>query len=251
MIPRNDVISFINTYLSVKEFEDYSPNGLQVEGKEHINKIIGGVTACLELFERAAEEKADLVLVHHGLIWFGVQPSFTGSYGRRLKILFDNDLNLAAYHLPLDGHLEVGNAAVLARKLDLNDIQPYFNHKNSTIGVTGSCTDRGIDGIISEWKKFSSREPLVFPYGKARINKVAIATGAAQKEIYQAIAAGADLFITGEVSEQTMHIAKEERINFISAGHHETEKFGVAALGEKLKEKFDIDFRFIDITNPA
>lgn len=248
---KDRIVNFCKDLLNPEEFDDYCPNGLQLDGKEDIKKIVGGVTACLELFENAAEAKADLILVHHGLIWFGVQPVFTGSHGRRLRFLFENNINLLAYHLPLDGNMVVGNAAEIGRLLNLTDIEPAIPYRGNFAGISGMTTGQKIEDIEKKWSSISTREPLIFPYGPQNIKKIAIATGGAQKEIMAAVEAGADLFITGEVSEQTMHIAKEEGIHFISAGHHETEKFGVIALGQRLASEFKIDFEFIDVYNPA
>lgn len=248
---KDQIVNYCNELLHPGEFDDYCPNGLQLDGKEDIKRIVGGVTACLELFERAAKVEADLILVHHGLIWFGAQPVFTGSYGQRLKFLFENNINLLAYHLPLDGNMEVGNAAEIGRLLNLTDIEPAIPYHGNFAGISGKTTGQTIEDIKEKWSKISTREPLIFPYGSQKIKKIAIATGGAQKEIMAAVESGADLFITGEVSEQTMHIAKEEGIHFISAGHHETEKFGVIALGQRLSSEFKIDFEFIDVYNPA
>ena len=251
MPSRNEIVDYCNTLLRVDDFEDYCPNGLQLEGKSEIKTIVGGVSACIELFEKAKEISADMILVHHGIIWYGSQPVFTGSYGLRIKLLIDSEINLAAYHLPLDGHLEIGNAAVLANKLGLRDITPAFKKNGQFVGIAAKSEDISLDDFQRKWFKISERDPLIFPFGPDKIKRVMIATGGAQKDISEALSAGADLFITGEVNEQSMHIAKEEKIHFVSAGHHETEKFGILALGDLLQKQFKIDFHFIDIHNPV
>ena len=251
MSSRNEIVDYCNTLLKVDEFEDHCPNGLQVEGKSEINIIVGGVSACIELFEKAKEISADMILVHHGIIWYGSQPAFTGSYGHRIKLLIDNEINLAAYHLPLDGHLKIGNAAVLANKLDFTDITPAFPKNGQFVGIAANSKDITLAEFQTKWFQISNREPLIFPFGPDKIRRVMIATGGAQKDISEALRAGADLFITGEVNEQSMHIAKEEKIHFVSAGHHETEKFGILTLGDLLQKQFNIDFHFIAIHNPV
>ena len=245
------IINYCEELLVPDQFDDYCPNGLQVEGKKDIKKIITGVTACIELFDKAIAADADLILVHHGLIWYEQKFTFTGSYRSRLKLLLDNDINLLAYHLPLDGNIEVGNAAVIAARLGMQDVIPDIPYQGNFAGISGNIETQSLDSIKAKWTELSARELLVFPYGTKQVSKIAIASGGGHKEIYSAINIGADLFITGEVSEQIMHIAKEEGINFFSAGHHETEKFGVQALGERLSREFGLQHEYIDVYNPV
>jgi dinuclear metal center YbgI/SA1388 family protein len=247
----HNILNEIHQLLSPDDYEDFCPNGLQLSGKTEIQTIVGGVTASVELIDLAISHKADAILVHHGLIWYGQQPTFTGGYGKRLALLLKNDINLLAYHLPLDGDLTYGNAARMAVALNLKNIIGAFPYKGQTIGVTGECADINIEEFSSRVEAVTDREPLVFAYGPRDVSKVAIATGAAPKEIYTAIAQDADVFITGEAREETLHIAKEEEINFVAAGHHATERFGVKALGEKLVQELSINFQFIDVDNPV
>jgi dinuclear metal center YbgI/SA1388 family protein len=250
-MPLSSIMNYTNALLRISDFSDYCPNGLQVEGRADIGHLICGVSACIELFEKAITRKADAILVHHGLIWYGRQPTYTGPYGQRLRLLMDNRINLLAYHLPLDAHIELGNAAVLARFLDLDNITPALPYKGENIGVVAEAPGLTIDQFSARWQAFATREAMVFPFGPEHIFKVIIATGAAHKEIETAAAAGADLFLSGEANEQSMHIAKEAGIHFVSAGHHETEKYGIQALAGHLAEKFALSWEFIDIPNPV
>jgi dinuclear metal center YbgI/SA1388 family protein len=248
---RGDLEIYLNQYLNIEEFKDLCPNGLQVEGCGNVNKIITAVSASMELFERAINEKADTIIVHHGIIWNFERPVYRGSYKNRVKILLDNHINLFAYHLPLDAHLEVGNNVQIAQKLKLKNITPFGEYNGKLIGVKGELPAVNDEELFLRIKEEINIDTLFYPYGPHKISKVGIISGGAQKDVKQAVEQGLDMYITGEVSEYNLHYAKEEKIHFASCGHHATERFGVAALGEHLKEKFALNVNYIDIPNPA
>ena len=238
--------------LRPEQFNDYCPNGLQVEGRETISKLVTGVTACQALITAAVEAGADALLVHHGYFWRGEDQSISGIKKSRIQTLLEHDLSLLAYHLPLDVHREFGNNVQLAKVLGIEIDGELGKQNNHPIGLTGTI-DQGTDfkslnALITERL---GRQPLAIA-GKAKtIRSVAWCTGAAQNYIELAVAAGVDAYITGEVSEPTVHIARESGIHFFSAGHHATERYGVQAIGNYLASKFDLDHQFIDIDNPV
>ena len=251
MIRRDILTTYLSDYLKVSEFNDIAPNGIQVAGRSEINKIITGVSACVELFEHALTENADAIIVHHGIIWNFERPVYIGGYRERVKLLLENNLNLYAFHLPLDAHSVVGNNAQIGKSLGIQNMQPFGDYKGQYIGMRGEIHALPAVDLFKKVEQVMKRELLIFPYGPEKIKHVGIISGGAQKEITQAVTAGLDLYLTGEVSEHIMHYAKEEKIHFISAGHYVTEKFGIRALGEHLKNKFKIDVAFVDIPNPV
>jgi dinuclear metal center YbgI/SA1388 family protein len=242
---------YLNSYLKIDNFTDYCPNGLQVEGKPTIKKIVTAVSASLELFNKAIEQEADAILVHHGIIWNYERPVYKGSYRERVKVLLDNNINLFAFHLPLDAHPVVGNNAQLAKFLGLKSVKPFGDHKGQIIGFKGKIVKTTKEKFFKKVENIVKRELLVFPFGPKNINNVGIVSGGAQKEFSQAISEKLDAYITGEVSEHIMYLSQEEKVHYISAGHYATEQFGVKALGNHLKTKFKIEVEFIDIPNPV
>lgn len=251
MINRDTLSKYLHDYLQVDDFTDLAPNGLQVEGKTVINKIITGVSASVELFNRAIREKADCVLVHHGIIWNFERPLYRGSYRERIRLLLENNINLYAYHLPLDAHPEIGNNAQIAKRLDLDRIEPFGEYKGQKIGMKGYIKSAEKSKVFEKIETVMERKCLIYPFGPDTIESIAVISGGGHNDIVQATNERIDLFITGEVREFVMHYAKEEQINFISAGHYSTEKFGVRALGEYLAKKFNVESEFVDIPNPA
>ena len=248
---RYELVEYLDELLEVSEFVDYGPNGVQVEGRDSIEKIVTGVSASVDLFEKAVAHKADAVIVHHGIIWDFERPVYKGGYKKRVKLLLENDINLLAYHLPLDAHMKYGNAALIAKKLNLSDILAFGEHKGNTVGVTGRISGAPIEELFEKIKTTINPNALLFPYGPEQIEAVGIITGGAQKEVKEAITAGLDLYITGEASEFVMHLAKEEEIHYVAAGHYATERFGIIALGRHLAEQFNLDVEFVDIPNPV
>ncbi len=242
----NELETFLNNYLNIKDFDDYCPQGLQVEGSPNVNKIVTAVSVSVQLFERAIEENADTIIVHHGILWNKENQIVRGSYKKRLKLLLQNDINLLAYHLPLDKHPVIGNNALAAKEFGLKDISEF-----GIVGIKGRVDECSLDVFSKKVHAVYGVDPLVFSYGPDRITSVGICSGAAQRDITLAIEQGLDVFITGEVSESIMHLAREGQIHFFSAGHYATEKFGIKALGGIIADTFGLDVKFIDIPNPV
>lgn len=252
MISTDSVISELDELLDPGSFDDYGPNGLQVPGATSVRKMVSGVSASVQLFERAAEEAAQLVLVHHGLFWPGMPQHIDRALHRRLRPLFAHDIALAAYHLPLDGHPRIGNNALLARAIGCARTSPFALHRGMPIGVAGAFDGEGVaaDELFARVADVTAREPLVLPYGPARIRSIGIVSGGAADYLGEAIAAGHDAFLTGEPAERVMTQAREAGIHFIAAGHYATETFGVRAVGEHLRARFGIEHVFVDDPNP-
>jgi dinuclear metal center YbgI/SA1388 family protein len=246
------IIGHLGSILNPDLFDDYGPNGLQVPGRDGVETIVTGVSASVELFERASALGADLVLVHHGLFWAGPPRSLDRSAKRRLQLLFDADMSLAAYHLPLDAHLEHGNNALLAGALGCPSWEPFGHHRGRTIGVAGQLPGDGIaaDELVARVREATGREPLAFTAGPPRVRSVGLVSGAGADHLDEAIAAGLDAFLTGEPTERVMTRAREAGIHFLAAGHYATETFGVRRLGELLVERFAVRHVFVDIPNP-
>lgn len=238
-------------YLNAAGISDYCPNGLQVQGRSRIQLIVTGVTASQALLDQALEAGADLILVHHGYFWKGESPCITGMKQRRLKTLLTNDLNLMAYHLPLDVHPQVGNNVQLAQRLGIRVLDLLEPGNPRTIGLQGELPDAcSASDFARHVAAVLQREPLLVDAGRP-VRRIGWCTGGGQGYIDQAIQAGVDLFLTGEASEQTYHSARENGISFLAAGHHATERYGVQALGQYLAEQFDLEHRFIDCPNPV
>lgn len=238
-------------YLAASGMPDYCPNGLQVEGRAEVRRIVSGVTASQALLDAAVEAGADLVLVHHGYFWKSENPCIVGSKQRRLQTLLTHGMSLLAYHLPLDVHPEVGNNAQLARRLGVLVEGPLEPGNPRSVGLVGSLPEpmEPLD-FARRVAQVLQREPLLIEAARP-IRRLAWCTGAAQGYIEQAIAAGVDAYLTGEVSESTVHSARENGISFLAAGHHATERYGVQALGDYLASRFSIEHRFIDCPNPV
>ncbi|KFX68416.1 metal-binding protein [Pseudomonas taeanensis MS-3] len=237
-------------YLNAERISDYCPNGLQVEGRPQVRRIVSGVTASQALLDAALEAEADVLLVHHGYFWKGENPCVTGMKQRRLKTLLLNDISLLAYHLPLDVHPEVGNNVQLAHRLGITIEGPLEPENPRTVGLVGSLSEPvSPRDFALRVQEVLGREPLLVE-GPQMIRRIGWCTGGGQGYIDQAIVAGVDLYLTGEASEQTFHSARENGISFIAAGHHATERYGVQALGDYLARRFAIEHLFIDCANP-
>ena len=250
-VERHVLIEEIAQHLKVNTISDYCPNGLQVEGKAQIKRIVSGVTASQALIDAAIELQADALLVHHGYFWKGEDQCITGMKQRRIKALLTHDINLLAYHLPLDVHPEVGNNVQLAQRLGLTVTGSLEPDNPRSVGLIGTlAAPVSASDFATRIESALGRTPLVFDQ-QTPIQKVAWCTGGAQGYIEQAIAAGADAYITGEVSERTFHEAQENGISFFAAGHHATERYGVQALGEWLAERFDIEHQYVECDNPV
>lgn len=243
----------LNTLLKPEQIKDFSPNGLQVQGKDKVNKIITGVTASQALIDAAITEKADAILVHHGYFWKNEPYVIRGMKHKRIKALLDHDINLFAYHLPLDIHPTLGNNAQLAQLLNIEITGPLELGNPISVAIQGKLAEAISGTDFSELITHAlSRTCLhIAPPSNKPIRRVAWCTGGGQGYIELAAEQGIDAFITGEASEQTTHIANEMDIHFFAAGHHATERYGVKALGEYLQEHHDVDVIFVDIDNPV
>ena len=249
-----DLNNYLNQLLKPEQFTDYCPNGLQVEGRAEIQHIVTGVTASYDLLEAALAVKADAILVHHGYFWRGESAAIVGLKKRRIQFLLQHDLSLIAYHLPLDAHAEFGNNVMLAKQLGLT-ATGWAGQKNKNESNMLLLVELSQPLSLKEFAQTIAiklnRTPQVIGDLTQVVQKVALCTGAAQGYIEQAVDAGVDVYISGEISEPTVHIARETGVSYIAAGHHATERYGVQALGAHLAEKFGLTHTFIDCDNPV
>lgn len=247
---RAQVQASLDGLLEPSRFRDYCPNGLQVEGCTDISRLVTGVTACQALLDAAVAWQADAILVHHGYFWKSEDPCIRGMKGRRIRTLIEADINLFAYHLPLDCHPTLGNNAGLGRALGIDEFHPLDPSDTTFPVFSGSYSEeRALADVAAHLADALGRHVLV--EGERGVRRVAWCTGGGQGYIDAAADAGVDLFVSGEVSEQTIHSARERGIGFIAAGHHATERFGARAVGEWLAQELGLEHRFIDIDNPA
>nr|WP_240652709.1 Nif3-like dinuclear metal center hexameric protein [Rheinheimera riviphila] len=246
------LVQLLNTELASATIKDYCPNGLQVEGKTQIKKVVTGVTACQKLLDAAIAVNADAILVHHGYFWKGEASEITCMKKRRLQSLLRHDISLLAYHLPLDVHATLGNNAQLGKLLGLGNIRALMTVEPRGVVMLGDvAAPVNAAEIAAQLKQLLGREPLLHAAGAAKVKTLAWCSGGGQGYIQAAADAGADLFFSGEVSEQTIHCADELGIHFIAAGHHATERYGIQALGQWLAAQTGIEVCFIDVPNPA
>ncbi|WP_076413596.1 Nif3-like dinuclear metal center hexameric protein [Shewanella sp. UCD-KL12] len=248
---RSELEKYLADFLQISSFKDYAPNGLQVEGKTEIRKIVTGVTACQGLIDKAIELNADAILVHHGFFWKGESEVITGMKQRRIKGLLTHDINLFGYHLPLDAHPMLGNNAELGRKLDISDAEPVEGVAQGLIWQGRFDTPILASEFSERLLTVLNRQPLHIGAEDEFIQSVAWCTGGAQDYIDNAASLGVDAFISGEVSERTYHSAIELGVNYYAAGHHATERYGIQALGEHLAREFGIEHHYVDINNPV
>src|SRR5215218_2471431 len=251
MAQLSDIIAYLDELLEAPDFPDYGPNGLQVPGAEDVTMLATGVSAHRELFERAAEAGAQLVIAHHGLFWDFHPRSLSPAMKQRLRVLFERDIALAAYHLPLDAHPEVGNNALICAALGLERAEPFGEHRGQAVGFVG----RSAEGIaFGELRRRCAeafgQDPFVWDAGPDTVHTMGIVSGAAASSFGEAIAKGLDAFLTGEPAEHVMADARESGTHFIAAGHYATETFGVRRLGELLAERFGLEHRFVEAPNP-
>ena len=245
---RDELARYLDECLEAARFRDYCPNGLQVEGRVEVRKIICGVSACQALLDAAVTQAADAVLVHHGWFWKSEDGRITGFRKRRMATLLGHDISLLAYHLPLDAHPEMGNNAQLAQRLGWQ-VTGRFGEQQ--IGFLGRCGATNAGQLAGELGKTLGRTPQLVGDAGRTLQCIAWCSGGAQGYFEEAITAGADCFISGEISEQTVHLARETGIPFIAAGHHASERYGVQALGKHLRDKFGLACSFVDIDNPV
>jgi dinuclear metal center YbgI/SA1388 family protein len=248
----SEVLAELDRLLEPERFADHCVNGLQVPGPERISTLATGVSAHAELFELAAAEGAEMLLVHHGLFWDPGVRVIDATLARRLRILFDAGIALAAYHLPLDAHPALGNNALLARALEALELEPFALHQGEPIGFLASLPGEGLEAseLFARIAAVTAREPLVFEAGPARVSRLAIVSGAGADYLEDAARAGAHALLTGEAPERAMATARELGLHLILAGHYATETFGVRRLGEHLAERFAIRHVFLDVPNP-
>lgn len=250
-IARDELAKYLAGTLDITRFRDYCPNGLQVEGRSQIETIVTGVTASMALLEAAIEKGADAILVHHGYFWRGEDMRVIGQKHKRLKLLLEHDVNLFAYHLPLDMHAEFGNNVQLARLFGLQ-AESRFGEDN--LGWLGTIDDAKVDTVGALAQRIEQRlgrTPLVIGDPTQKVGKIGWCTGAAQSLLGDAISAGADVYLSGEISEPTVHLAREAGVAYLACGHHATERYGIKALGQHLSETFGLTHHFIDIDNPV
>jgi dinuclear metal center YbgI/SA1388 family protein len=247
----NDVIRYLDELLEVERFQDYGPNGLQVPGSSEVGVVVTGVSSHLELFERAAELGAQLVVAHHGLFWDFHPRSITPAMRERLRLLFERDIALAGYHLPLDAHPEVGNNALICEALGLDRAERFGEHRGQAIGFVGRSEEGIAFGELrSRCAAAFGQEPFAWDAGPETVHSVGIVSGAAASSFVEAIAQGLDAFLTGEPAEHVMADARESGTHFIAAGHYATETFGVRRIGELLGERFGVEHHFVEVPNP-
>jgi dinuclear metal center YbgI/SA1388 family protein len=249
LIDRDHISAHLDLLLEAGRFKDYGPNGLQVEGKKGVTKVVTGVTASLAMIEAAIAAGADALLVHHGLFWRGQDGRVTGWMKQRLAALLRHDINLWAYHLPLDAHATLGNNAQWGDRLGLS-ADDRFGEQN--LGFIGTAP-QGLDAaaLAQQVEHAMGRAPVLIPGDGRALKRVAWCSGGAQSYFEGAIAAGADIFLTGEISEPQAHYARETGVAFMACGHHASERYGVQALGAALAQAFGIEHEFIEVANPA
>lgn len=245
MAARDEIIAYANELLDLDSFKDFGPQGLQVVGADDVSRVICAVSSSLELFERAASAGAQLVIVHHGMLWENESRVIDRRVRRRLETLFDADINLAGYHLALDAHPRLGNNALLARELGVEVDGPF------TEWGLGGRTNQSLEDFLARVRERINPEPLVFAHGPGELGRVAILSGGAARYLTDAAAQGYDVYITGEPAEPSQALAHELDITFVAAGHHATEKLGVQALTEEVANRFNLEWEFIDVPNPV
>ena len=247
MADRDEILAYASELLDLDAYPDYGPMGLQVAGAREVERLACGVSSSLELFERTAAAGAQMLLVHHGLLWDRDPRVIDDASRRRLKTLFDAEITLAAYHLALDAHPELGNNALLARELGIDPSEQFAG-----IGFGGPLAEPvSVEDFTARVRDKLGSEPVVFAYGPERVERAAVITGGAARHLVDAAGAGYDLFLTGEPAEPSMHTARELGIHFVAAGHYATERIGIQALTERLAERFDLEWEFIDLPNPV
>jgi dinuclear metal center YbgI/SA1388 family protein len=251
-VQRDRLIAYLDGLLDAQRGRDFGPNGLQVEGRAEIARVATGVSACEELFERAAQIGADAVLVHHGILWDFGPRRLVGFHGRRVASLLRHGLNLIAYHLPLDRHPELGNNALACRQLGLEELEPFGIHEGLPVGFRGRFAEPVAKSeLIRRATEVFGQAPQVFGAGPATVSTMGMISGGAQRELYQAIDEGLDAYVTGEAAEWVVNISREAGIHYLACGHYATERLGIRALGEHLAREFGLEVEFIDVPNPV
>jgi dinuclear metal center YbgI/SA1388 family protein len=248
---RDEIVQFLNDYLQMEKFKDYCPNGMQVIGRPEVERVALGVSANLECFRLAAERKADMLIVHHGLFWENLSRSIGTMMKARLKLLFEHDITLLGYHLPLDAHAEVGNNALWLKQLGFTVEDTTLGlTRGQAIGAIGTAMKRQtLHNLVEQVNLIANAAAHVYEYGPQTIRRLGVVTGGGQGYVMEAIASGCDTFLTGEIGEPTEATVREEGINFIAIGHYNSEKIGVQALGNLLQTQFGVETFFCDVPN--
>ncbi len=250
MVKRNEIVEFCNEYLKADTFNDYCHNGLQIEGRENISKIVIGVSLSRQFIEKAIDEEADMIIVHHGLFknQLGDPPRIVGIFKERIKLLMEHDINLCGYHLPLDAHPEIGNNISLARLLELRNLEHLNSPYYGEIGYIGDLKEnmKFID-FVAYVNTMLNTQSYILAAGHELVKKVGIISGGSSIEYSEAYKQGADTFITGDIKENIVREVEEIGMNFINAGHYNTEKLGIQNLGKLVSERFNVEMKFIDI----
>jgi len=252
LVALTQLVDYCDRLLDSSSFQDYCPNGLQVEGRTEVGRIVSGVTASQALIDAALEQRADLILVHHGFFWKGEDPCLTGMKRQRISALLANEISLLAYHLPLDAHPRLGNNAQLAQRLGLLEQGRFGDGRGPDLACYGSLQEPLSNAELGERiERALGRKPQCIVGRAGPLQRIGWCTGAAQSYLEAAARRGLDAFISGEISEPSVHIAREYGIDYFAAGHHATERYGVQALGAQLSKEFAIEHIFIDIDNPV
>ncbi|HEV2771391.1 MAG TPA: Nif3-like dinuclear metal center hexameric protein [Thermoleophilaceae bacterium] len=253
MASRDEIVAFLDELLDARGWPDHGPNGLQVPGAPEVDLVISAVSAHAELFAAAADAGAQMVLCHHGILWEKGPAVVTEAHKARLRALFDADLSLVAYHLPLDAHPEVGNNALICRALGLDRCEAFGEHRGRSIGWVGRAGREGVPAaaLVERTTAVFEREPLVFAEGPASVRSVGIVSGGGAGSLAEAVERELDALVTGEPSEPAMADAREAGIHFVAAGHYATETLGVRRLGELIAERFGVEHRFVEFPNPV
>ncbi len=248
MATREEVVCFLNEYLNIGEIPDSSHNGLQVQGRTNIRKIVFGVSAGLELFKKAHAAGADMIVVHHGLLW-GKEQALTGAFGRRVGFLLRHDMSLLGYHLPLDKHPQIGHNALFLKQLKAQNIRPFACYHGQNIGFCGEIKPALLPAVVRSLERFCQSKAVVLPFGPKKIRTVGVVSGGGWSMIPDAVELGLDLFVTGVLDEPAQELCREGALNCAALGHYNSEKCGVRALMELVRGRFDVQVQFIDIKN--
>ncbi|MCA9752719.1 MAG: Nif3-like dinuclear metal center hexameric protein [Gemmatimonadetes bacterium] len=249
---RDRVVRFLDELLAVGSIPDFGPQGLLVEGKSEVTKVAVGVTPSIALFEKAIEERSDLVICHHGMFLDWESRVIRGPLKRRLELLFDHGITLLSYHLVLDAHEEHGNNALIARELALRDVEPFGEYRGTRIGRKGRLDPPlSHDELGRRLRETFGGDPLVFGFGPDPVRSIGVISGGAVSDFQQAIDEGLDAYLTGEVKEHVQEMAREAGVTYVAAGHYRTETFGVRSLGERLEREFGLPWVFVDVPNPV
>ena len=252
MTKRDEIISYLAEFLAVHEIKDECPNGLQVEGRADVKRIVTSVSGSEELFRKAALLKADMVIVHHGIFWDGQSMVMRGSLKKRVACLLENNITLLGYHLPLDRHPRIGNNILAAKGLGLSNIKRFANYHGKEIGFCGTFKKAlSPDDFFHRVNRLFGVRALAFPFGSRAIKTAGVVSGGAPRQVVEAVKERLDAYVTGEITESVVQYCREEGIHFAAAGHYATERLGIQALGKHLASRFKVDVKYVDVPVPV